>query len=75
VPLLMSASPPKADIGALPRHVRFVPIPDLSGCSKLSKLIDDLVGAGEERCGNFDAERAGGYQVNDQFKLGRLHDR
>src|SRR5262249_36954148 len=40
-----------------------------------TSLFDHFVGAGEERWGNFDAERAGGYQVNDQFKLGRLNYR
>ena len=40
-----------------------------------TSLFDHFVGAGEERWGNFDAERAGSYQVKDQFKLGRLNYR
>ena len=34
-----------------------------------------LVGAGEQRCRNLKAERAGGGQIDDQIKLGRLHYR
>src|SRR5262245_20650708 len=37
--------------------------------------LDHLVGAGEQRGRDFKADRAGGWQVNDQFKLGRPHYR
>ena len=41
---LMSALPPKADIGTQSRNVRFVPKADERQCSK-SSLFDDPVGA------------------------------
>src|SRR6516165_427222 len=80
----------KGDIQQCSTHVRFTPKSghrnSLAGrllCAKSrhsavrrnTSLFDHFVGAGEERWGNFDAERAGGYQVNDQFKLGRLNYR
>jgi len=78
----MSALPPIADMGTQSWNVRFVPKADIVRCGEIRRavrrntsLFDHFVGAGEERWGNFDAERAGGYQVNDQFKLGRLNYR
>src|SRR5437762_1592802 len=35
-------------------------------------LLDDLVGAVEQRGRHGEAERAGGFQVDDQLELGRL---
>src|SRR5258705_9130322 len=41
----------------------------------LAHSFDHLVGAGEERRWNFEAERFRGRQVHDQIKSGRLLDR
>src|SRR6516162_2392789 len=71
----MSALPPKADMARRHRYVRFVPIVDLSRCSKLSDLLDHLVGAGEQRRRDIEAERSGGLMVEDQFEFRGLHDR
>src|SRR4029077_3841163 len=43
--------------------------------SWLTSLLDDLVGAGEDRLGDRQAERLGGLQVDDQLECGRLLDR
>jgi hypothetical protein len=37
--------------------------------------VDDLVGACEQRRWYIDAERPRGLQIDDEFELGRLHDR
>ena len=37
--------------------------------------LDHLVGAGEQRGRNLDAERACSRQIDDELELGRLHDR
>ena len=34
--------------------------------------LDDLVGAGEQRWRHGQAERVGGFQIDDQLELGRL---
>src|SRR5262249_10275167 len=51
-----------------PRKFHFEP-------PSLASLFNYLVGASEQRGRNFKDDRAGGWQVDDQFKLGRLHDR
>ena len=39
---------------------------------KLPPSIDYLIGAGEHGGRNVEAERLGGFEINDQFVLGRL---
>src|SRR5262249_24026628 len=41
----------------------------------LSKSLDHLVGAGEQRRWNFQAKRPGGRKIDDELELDRLHDR
>ena len=38
-------------------------------------LLDHLVGDGEQRRWNFEAERLGSFRVDHQFKLGGAHNR
>ena len=39
------------------------------------RLFDDLVGAGEDRWRDRQAERFGGYEIDDQLECRRLLDR
>src|SRR6516165_5105600 len=41
--------------------------------ASLIESFDHLVGAGEERFGNREANRFRGFDVDDQLELGRLH--
>src|ERR1700730_1592810 len=41
-----------------------------TGCND---LLDNLVGAGEQRRRHVDAERLGGYKIDDHFESRRLH--
>ena len=60
----MSALPPKADMCGATRDVRFVPKADIVA-SSACQLFDDLVGAGEHRRRECEAERLGGFEIDD----------
>ena len=60
----VSAIPPKADMCSATRHVRFVPIADIS------ELNSGLPRHAPLAC--LEAEGASGLEVDDQLELGRL---
>ena len=64
-----SALPLKADIHGQVRHVSKVPK------AEVVALFNDLVGSCEQGRRQFEAERFGGLEVDNQIKLGRLLDR
>ena len=64
----MSALPPKADMCGATRDVRFVPEADIP-------LVDQLIGASEYLARQGQAERFGGFQVDQELELGRLINR
>src|SRR5262245_39056707 len=68
----MSALPPKADMCGARGYVRFGPGADSCGATKRS-LFDHLVGDGKERRRYGEPEHAGGFGVDDEFELRRLH--
>src|SRR5215831_2322409 len=70
----MSALPPKADKERRDWHVRFVPKADSCIATK-NNLLDNLVGACEERRRYREAERLRRNQVYDEIELSRLLDR
>src|SRR6516164_8640844 len=70
----MSALPPKADIERHDWYVRFVPKADSCTAAKQASSLDYLVGAGEQRVRDGEAERPGRRHVDHQIVLGRcLH--
>ena len=53
-----------------------------SGCRRFklfalrdASLLDHLVGGGQQRFRDDEAERLGGLEVDDELEAGRLHDR
>jgi hypothetical protein len=60
----MSALPPKADIVHGGGHVRFVPIAD-SRTATNSRLFDHLVGGVQQASWHAEAQRLGGFEVDD----------
>jgi hypothetical protein len=69
----MSANHPKADIREREKNVRYVPKAD--SCTATKSSLNYLVGTRKQCRWNFDAERPGGSQINDEVELGRLDDR
>ena len=64
----MSALPPKADMCSATRHVRFVPIADISRCYSITSLAC----AGAD--GHSKTKRLGGLEIDHQLELSRrLH--
>jgi hypothetical protein len=48
-------------------------VPTTDSCTAANSLVIDLfVGAGDQCGWQFDAERLGGFEVNDQFELDRF---
>ena len=68
--MIKSALAHFADSSRTSPDVREVPIGDLSRCSKLSDLLDHLVGAGEQANWHSEAERLGSLEVDHQLVLG-----
>ena len=66
----MSALPLKADKAQTCCHVRLVPKADERAAAK-APLFDHLVGAGDERRWDFEAERPRSLEVDGQVELGR----
>jgi hypothetical protein len=64
-----SAFPPIATKLRTSREVRFVPGTDMKSS------LQYIVGDSQERGRNFDAQRFGGFQIDDECELGRLFDR
>src|SRR5450631_3832309 len=60
-----SVLPSGADIVSLPRHVRFVPISEVS-----ELLFNHLVGASDERRRNGEAKRFRRLEIDDQLIFG-----
>ena len=68
---VMSALPPKADIGTQPRNVCFVPKADSCTAAILS-LFDHLVGDREHGWRYHNVERFGSFHIDNELKLGWL---
>src|SRR5882757_8196927 len=75
-----AADPSEANPAIAPRTDALAAEPDVSetGCERMQRrvvLFDYLVGAGEQRLRDREAEHAGGLDVDDQFEPRRLHHR
>src|SRR5215469_13542452 len=71
---MMSALPPKADIGTQPRDVRFVPLADSRTAAKTS-LFNHLVGGVEHRLRYGQVKRFGGFAIDSELGFRGLLER
>ena len=80
----MSALGPFSEVGARNREICFAPRiehrrpdqprPKGANSPDIDPLLDHLVGTGEQRRRHIQSERLGGFQIYDEFELGRLND-
>ena len=56
-------------------HEFHSPLLPIAAAPGIKRLLDHLVGAHQNGGWNLDAHRLGGFQVDDQFEMGRLLDR
>ena len=70
----MSALPPTAT-KSLPRNeTSRRAITGREQMRQIEPLFDHLIGAADKRQRHVEAERLGGFEVDGEIKLGRLHD-
>ena len=61
-------APPKPDMDRGGRHGRKVPRPAVSRCNNVKPtLLNDFVGAGKQGRRDFEAERLGSLEIDDEF--------
>src|SRR5438093_8259519 len=79
-----TAAPPRSVMKSrllLRNSIQKTPVESMTAVSSMrvraahGNSFDDLVGAGDERRRNFEAESAGGLAVDHQLEAGRLLDR
>src|SRR6202011_2346397 len=76
---LLSASPQLAESIRAAKRFRVVPTADSCTATNdsppVADLLDHLVGEREQIVRDFDAERLGSLEIDDQLELGQLHNR